>query len=154
MKKMLLFGLCFIFVFCIISCNTSSPSVISEDYLSVIKEFQNSCKDPKSFRIYGDIYTMKTENPTLVAVFIEYDAKNGFGAYNGKEPCLIIKGSDGSIGWAEEDEDGFMNLKSMYESFENGEFEELFGVESQGDNIISKLNGEDIAKIINAEYFD
>lgn len=154
MRKMFLFGLCFIFVFCTISCNISSPSVISEDYLSVIKEFQNSCKDPKSFRIYGDIYAMKTENPILVTVFIEYDAKNGFGAYNGKEACLIIKGADGSIGWAEEDENGFMNLKSMYESFENGEFEELFGVESQGDNIITKINGEDIAKIINAEYFD
>ena len=55
------------------------------------KHIAGHCKDPKSFRCYS-IEHKSTDNYDLYQ--IEYDAKNSFGAYTGKDICYVCYDRD------------------------------------------------------------
>lgn len=115
----------------------------------VCKQLMDYMKDPSSFRIYGDVRFVDMSNTadtweTAYVTIIDCDAKNGFGAYDGKSIYEAVA-LDGKVYFVtEDDEDYYIDPISLLSP---PEFLE---------SIISSytFSGKRIAELIGCEYMD
>ena len=115
----------------------------------VCKQLMDYMKDPSSFRIYGDVRFVDMSNTadtweTAYVTIIDCDAKNGFGAYDGKSIYEAVA-LDGKVYFVtEDDEDYYIDPISL-----------LSPPEFLESKISSyTFSGKRIAELIGCEYMD
>ena len=115
----------------------------------VCKQLMDYMKDPSSFRIYGDVRFVDMSNTadtweTAYVTIIDSDAKNGFGAYDGKSIYEAVA-LDGKVYFVtEDDEDYYIDPISL-----------LSPPEFLESKISSyTFSGKRIAELIGCEYMD
>lgn len=115
---------------------------------------KKSMKDPSSFRIYGEVLFVEFSEEITQKSFLTAllgDAKNGFGAYNGKNQYEVFALADtGEMLFMSEDSEHFMDL---YNDYFNASEEQLEIFTSGGLKFIV-FDGQTIADAIGCEYFE
>lgn len=115
----------------------------------VCKQLMGYMKDPSSFRIYGNVRFADMSNTadtweTAYVTVIECDAKNGFGAYDGKSTYEAVA-LDGKVYFVTEDDEEYyidpIQLISPPDFLDGKMFSRTF-------------SGKRIAKLIGCEYMD
>lgn len=112
----------------------------------VCKQLMSYMKDPSSFRIYGDVIFADMSNTadtweTAYVTVIDCDAKNGFGAYDGKSIYEAVA-LDGVVYFVTEDDEEYIDpvqLISPPDFLEGKMFSHTF-------------SGKRIAELIGCEY--
>ena len=129
------------------SCAGKVPS----EYIDAINVYKNDLKDPASMRIYGDIIVENFANDSQV-ISMRCDAKNGYGAYNGKHTIeiMIAPGMD-TVYW-DSDSSNFLDIANIYETLESLSAEGKKAVLKDSEITFDVVSGKEVAKILGAEY--
>ena len=114
----------------------------------VCKQLMSYMKDPSSFRIYGNVIFADMSNTadtweTAYVTVINCDAKNGFGAYDGKSVYEAVA-LDGVVYFVTEDDEEYIDpvqLINPPDFLEGKMFSHTF-------------SGKRIAELIGCEYMD
>lgn len=114
----------------------------------VCKQLMSYMKDPSSFRIYGNVIFADMSNTadtweTAYVTVINCDAKNGFGAYDGKSVYEAVA-LDGVVYFVTEDDEEYIDpvqLISPPDFLEGKMFSHTF-------------SGKRIAELIGCEYME
>lgn len=151
MKKALCLISAIVIMFGLPSCNSTSD--IPERYIEAITEFKNNLKDPASMRIYGNIIvaTMASDETKIISLI--YDAKNGYGAYGGKDTIDIFLIPEDDPTFIDSDSDYFVDLRDVYDTYEYVSTSEEAKKELDEILTFEIIDGEDVAKLVGAEYF-
>lgn len=135
--------------------NTSALDAAEKKLLEVTgspfqacKKLMGHMKDPASFRIYGnvvfaDMSALSSDLETAYVTAITCDAKNSWGAYNGKSVYEVVASNDSVFFFTEEDE---AYIDPMLLLDPPGKFK---------DTMQSYIfSGKRIAELIGCEYMD
>lgn len=135
--------------------NTSGLDAAEEKLMNIkgspfhaCKKLMGHMKDPASFRIYGnavfaDMSTLSNDLETAYVTAITCDAKNSWGAYNGKSVYEVVASNDSVFFFTEEDE---AYIDPMLLLDPPGKFK---------DTMTSYIfSGKRIAELIGCEYMD
>lgn len=170
MKKKLVLGVVAAMLFILCACNNTSAPEIPERYIEAISTVKNDLKDPTSMRVYGDVLvgsqldSSTLESTGVIFISIVYDGKNSFGSYGGKSEALIVLSPDDDPMYVNDDSSQFISVRDLYESYEglaqmmeageiaNERIEEV--QELLNSFSFEVLDGEAVAKAIDAEYFE
>ena len=68
-----------------------------EKCVSAIEVLKKDLKDETSLRLYDEVYAVHFSKSGATIYCVTYDAKNGFGAYNGKTQAEIVIADDDTI---------------------------------------------------------
>lgn len=137
---------------------------IPDEVVSLMQHFLNGLKDPSSLQIYGDIYVAKIG--TSVGADFYYNAKNGMGGYAGIHRVSYNNLLDVYFLY-KENEDGFIDIMSSYESVKSKAESKKEGYNMIGVGIYEreetkkdsrceyiKIDGQKIAEIIGCEFVE
>ena len=162
MKKIICILMALVLVMGFSACS-NTKSDIPIEYIEAIKGFKGNLKDPSSMMIYGDIIVNK-ENATSIA--FEYNAKNGYGAYGGKEVVeIFLSEYSDPIYMDQEDfeEKGTTNSIEIYNLIQRVKelsaqtdyrADDAQEILSHYDNVFEVYDGEEVAKILGVEYYE
>lgn len=114
------------------------------------KELMGHMKDPSSFRIYGNVVLVdmtgtSSDGGRAYFTVIDCDAKNGWGAYNGKSFYEAMFFSD-KIYFVSEDDEKYIDFSLLInppEGFENPYKDKM---------VVYTFSGKRIAELIGCEY--
>lgn len=110
-------------------------------------------KDPSSFRIYGDVIfiTFSAEAGEYYLTAVVCDAKNGYGAYNGKSSYEIMATPEDEniVAWSEDDS----YFLDMYDRICSATEDQAQLYADHGITY-AIFDGKRIAEYIDCEYFD
>lgn len=114
------------------------------------KQLMGCMKDPASFRIYGNVSLIKMAEATVETAYftvVNCDAKNSWGAYNGKSVYEAAFFSD-TVYFASEDDEMYLDFAFLIDKPVELD-------EEDKDRIgIYTFSGKRIAELIGCEYMD
>lgn len=151
MRKIISIVLLMFTIFALAACGAPPPTKQEIDCIESVKIIQDDLKDPTSMRIYGNISELKplVDISAKTIYCITYDAKNGYGAYNGRTQSeLYVCDTEPYIFYVTDDSEWFFGLEDL---IVNGENDMLNGTNTYDLTIIS---GEKIAEILGVEFIE
>lgn len=139
--------------------NSSQESSIPDEYIEFIKEFKDNLKDPSSMMLYGDVIVFHPEDYETISktISFEYNAKNGFGGYVGKDFVEIIISSEDKPLFITSDslEDFGLSIdKNSYTTTKKNYYGYLEESNTEMLEHYEVYDGEEVAKILGVEYYE
>lgn len=151
MRKIISIVLLMFTIFALVACGAPPPTKQEIDCIESVKIIQDDLKDPTSMRIYGDIAELKsTLNTTVQKIYcITYDAKNGYGAYNGRTKAeLYVSKDEPYVFYVTDDSGLFIGYEKLIVEAKSDTMADTTAFE------LTIISGEKVAEILGVEFIE